>query len=246
MGYKKRNLITESDLVIPALQILVSHNEGINTTYLIKALEKEIKPKGKDAEIIKGRQDTYFSQKVRNLKSHDTLTKKGLATYEKGIYKITKKGVKYMDEFGGITEILLTQDLSATERQEEFEKDYKDLFIEEGAMMIKNIKIRKRSRLLTKFAKKEFTKKYKKLFCIVCGFDFTKTYNGLGEDYIEIHHKQPMHQYDIRGQKSRASVILKKLVPLCSNCHRMVHHAKEGMVSIDKLKRIIRDQKKLK
>ena len=37
---------------------------------LIKKMEKAMKPTGKDATILAGRGDTYFSQKVRNLKSH--------------------------------------------------------------------------------------------------------------------------------------------------------------------------------
>ncbi len=242
--YKIGHLITESDLVIPALRILAEKLSGINTTYLIKALERELKPKGRDAEIIKGRRDSYFSQKVRNLKSHNTLTRKGLATYEKGLFEITEKGKQYLEEFAGITETLMAQGLTPPERQKEFEKDYKGLIAEEGALVVRNTKMRKRSTGLTQFAKRYFHKKYGKLFCVACGFDFEQVYDGSGAGYIEIHHKQPVHEYAVKGKKSKMAVAVKKLVPLCSNCHRMIHRGGK-IISIAELKRILKIQKQI-
>lgn len=63
--------IPESDLVIPALRLAsVSENGRISTSMLIAELTDLFQPDGKDAEIIEGRNDTHFSQKVRNLVSH--------------------------------------------------------------------------------------------------------------------------------------------------------------------------------
>lgn len=64
--------ISESDLVPVALEIIRQH-PGIRTSSLISELEQIFQPEGKDAEILDGRNDTKFSQKVRNLKSHDTI-----------------------------------------------------------------------------------------------------------------------------------------------------------------------------
>ena len=73
---------SENDLIFPALQLLnQALHRGLSTTELIEQLRQRLQPTGHDIEIIKGRKDDYFSQKVRNLKSHNTLTKKGLATY---------------------------------------------------------------------------------------------------------------------------------------------------------------------
>lgn len=243
--YKAADLITESDLVVPTLRILISRSMGADATYLIRELGKELKPKGRDAEIIKGRRDTYFSQKVRNLKSHNTLTRKGIAVYSEGVFKITEEGRKYLNNFTGVTEALIAQGLSALERQEEFERDYKDLIIEEGTPVVKNAKMRKRSRSLNELAKRYFNKQYGKLFCIACGFDFERVYDGPGRGYIEIHHKQPIHEYGSGGKRSKATAALKKLVPLCSNCHRIVHRERNKIISINELKHILKIQKQI-
>ena len=58
--------ITESQLVLPALYLMSKSNEGyMSTSDLITNLTKVMRPTGQDAEILAGRRDTYFSQKVR-------------------------------------------------------------------------------------------------------------------------------------------------------------------------------------
>lgn len=65
--------IAESELVLPSLYLMTQNNGFIRTSVLISQLEDILKPQGVDAQILPNRKDTYFSQKVRNLKSHDTL-----------------------------------------------------------------------------------------------------------------------------------------------------------------------------
>lgn len=79
------NRITESDIILPALYLMSDDVIGyVDTSTLIQKLTEIMRPTGEDAQILAGRRDTYFSQIVRNLKSHDTLEKKGYATYTKG------------------------------------------------------------------------------------------------------------------------------------------------------------------
>ena len=66
-------IYSEEDLIIPALFELHFNPNGMTTSMLIKALTKNLKPEGADAEILFGRNDTRFSQKVRNLISHKRL-----------------------------------------------------------------------------------------------------------------------------------------------------------------------------
>jgi hypothetical protein len=72
------------------------------TSDLIRHLEKAFRPSGEDAEILDGRSDTKFSQKVRNLVSHrngpNGIVRLGLAEYDKlrkGL-KITPRGRRYI------------------------------------------------------------------------------------------------------------------------------------------------------
>jgi hypothetical protein len=80
--------VRERDLVIPALRAAAVHDGIISTTQLIDVLTQEFEPSGIDAEILEGRNDTYFSQKVRNLISHretgTSMFTKGYATYDAG------------------------------------------------------------------------------------------------------------------------------------------------------------------
>lgn len=76
--------IAENELVDPSLEYLYDCPDGeASTTELRDHLFKVMGPKGEDTDILDGRVDTKFDQKVRNLKSHKTLEKTGYvdATY---------------------------------------------------------------------------------------------------------------------------------------------------------------------
>jgi len=91
--------ITERELILPALHVMKNEtNEEITTSELIKKLENLIEIDEADKGIIQGRKDSYFTQKVRNLKSHNTLVKKGYATYMDGKFKITEEGKSYLSD----------------------------------------------------------------------------------------------------------------------------------------------------
>ena len=95
--------ISESDLIIPALKIMDRFPNGtISTTNLITELTIMLKPTGEDLDILDKRNDTKFSQKVRNLKSHNTMS--GLAIYtpsvrqgESGTFTITNEGKSFLN-----------------------------------------------------------------------------------------------------------------------------------------------------
>lgn len=55
--------------------------------------------------------------------------------------------------------------------------------------------------------------------CLACGFDFGSIYGEVGAGYVEIHHLTPVHSMG----EARVVNPLEELVPLCANCHRMVH-----------------------
>ncbi len=85
--------IAEAELILPALKIMAASKAGIAmTSDLIQGLAHAFRPKGEDNEILEGRHDTKFSQKVRNLKSHRTLEKMGVAERVNGGFRITDAG----------------------------------------------------------------------------------------------------------------------------------------------------------
>jgi predicted HNH restriction endonuclease len=70
--------------------------------------------------------------------------------------------------------------------------------------------------------------------CKICGFDFYETYGELGRGFIHVHHK--MH--DSEKDKSRELNPIKDLVPVCPNCHAMLHPSKNDTLPVEKLKKI--------
>jgi 5-methylcytosine-specific restriction enzyme A len=71
--------------------------------------------------------------------------------------------------------------------------------------------------------------------CYICKFDFEKKYGELGKGFIHVHHITPLAE---RG-KSSPTDPEKDLIPVCPNCHAMLHRTKEVMAP-DTLKEIIR------
>src|SRR5690606_33430786 len=104
--------IRESELVLPALFCIDSAAE-ISTTDLSERLRTLLRPQGEDLEILAGRNDDKFSQKVRNLRSHETLERDGLASYEsrgsQGYWHITAVGKSYLEDNRLFLEYLIEQ-----------------------------------------------------------------------------------------------------------------------------------------
>jgi predicted restriction endonuclease len=232
--------ITEKELKLPALHI-IDENPGITTSELIIRLEELIRPEGEDLEILQGRNDTKFSQKVRNLKSHNTLEE--YATYDEGIWHITPAGKRYLDMNKDVIRPLIAMLANPFTRDDKAELmhvaeesttygarelylyDERDL-IDEGGYVERNSLVRKRSNKLRDAALKHYKDK-DGIKCALCGFDFEKTYGEIGKDFIEIHHKKPIYQYEDQDQKQFLRDALDNLIPVCSNCHRMLHRKKD-------------------
>lgn len=73
--------------------------------------------------------------------------------------------------------------------------------------------------------------------CEACGMSFAKNYPGLGDGFIECHHKIP---YADMKEGEKRKVEPADFMVLCSNCHRMIHRL-EDPADLDKLKEIIRN-----
>ena len=118
--------ITETELVLPSLYLMSINPTGsISTTELIRLLTQIMNPQGLDAQILNNRSDTYFSQKVRNLKSHDTLTKNGYAVYSDGSYHITDQGRQLVLNNKSIIQYILSSGFDYSDVKSSFGRVYK-------------------------------------------------------------------------------------------------------------------------
>lgn len=71
--------------------------------------------------------------------------------------------------------------------------------------------------------------------CAVCDFDFEENYGPVGRGFCHVHHLIPL------GETEAPQLVDPKtdLVPLCANCHSMVHRQSPAM-TISELKAMLR------
>lgn len=76
--------------------------------------------------------------------------------------------------------------------------------------------------------------------CKVCGFNFEEYYGERGSDFIEVHHRKPIHTYEGEAQSINPHT---DLIPVCSNCHRMIHRRYDSVLTVEELKKIYLDMR---
>lgn len=69
--------------------------------------------------------------------------------------------------------------------------------------------------------------------CAACGMDIEKFYGEIGREFIEVHHMERIADTDGEHEIDPKT----DLVPLCSNCHSMIHRKEGGIpFTLDELK----------
>lgn len=106
-----------------------------------------------------------------------------------------------------------------------------DIADEEGRRHLRTHVQRERSSRLVA----AFKRQLETFECCVCGTDFEKIYGLLGQGFVEAHHVKPIASLR-PGEKTR----INDLVPVCSNCHRMIHR-RYPQLEWQELKEIVAD-----
>jgi len=228
--------ITETELILPALYLMVLNTGLITTTELSQKLRLIMKPTGEDLAILAGRNDDKFSQKVRNLRAHNTFERTGYAAYDKGArgyVRITEAGKEHLAQNQEILRYLLVNDFpydvltdalqtveASTAPLEDFDEN---IIIQEGLKKITEVERYERSSHLRDYALTFFAERGG-LMCHCCRFDFSAFYGKeIGGGFIEIHHIKPIFQQKGENLIQTIKVAVQNLMPVCSNCHRMIH-----------------------
>lgn len=194
-----------------------------------------MKPSGKYLEILSARHDDKFSQKVRNLKAHNTFERFGYAEYKGGYVYISDKGKKHLEQKQDILRYLLINDFSYDDlttnlKKIEAHKDKRkietfdeNIIISEGLKKITEEVVYERSINLRNYAISYF-KKNGGIDCKCCSFNFTDFYGkDIGNGFIEIHHVKPIFKYDNEDLIKTIKNAVTNLLPICSNCHKMIY-----------------------
>lgn len=231
-------VISERQLILPSLYLMsISKRKSISTTDLIKGLQTILNPSPADLVLNPSRGDSKFSQKVRNLKSHDTFEKYGdLADYKKGVFTINKNGYKLLNENFDFLKSIIANDFSWDDTKsvlEAFSKSIKnkrplayideDTIIREGYKKQINASVYERSKVLRDAAFEFYLDSKGHIACKACSFDFKLFYGDIGKDFIELHHTKPVFMYQDEDIDKKINDAIKNITPVCSNCHRMIH-----------------------
>lgn len=77
--------------------------------------------------------------------------------------------------------------------------------------------------------------RHHKPICCVCGLDFGERYGEPGKGFIHVHHIVPVHMI---GEGYMVDAVA-DLVPICPNCHAMVHR-KNPPYTVEEVKALLR------
>jgi 5-methylcytosine-specific restriction protein A len=99
----------------------------------------------------------------------------------------------------------------------------------EGQVLTRLHRFYERDTKLARRKKQDALKKFGKLICEACEFDFARAYGRRGEGFIECHHRVPLHALHAATNTQAADLAL-----LCANCHRIIHNRRPWL-SVEEL-----------
>jgi 5-methylcytosine-specific restriction enzyme A len=106
--------------------------------------------------------------------------------------------------------------------------------LEEGKIKTINVNVYERN----PFARKQCMDFYG-VICQVCDLDFQDTYGEVGKDFIHVHHIIPLYKV----QENYIVDPIKDLIPVCPNCHAMLHRKENGIyLSVEELRGRIKNK----
>jgi 5-methylcytosine-specific restriction enzyme A len=121
----------------------------------------------------------------------------------------------------------------AKEPDPEYDYETNEPDFPEGRLLTRRHLARERNPTVVRRKKAEVLKKFGRLACECCGFDFAQRYGKLGGGFAECHHTAPVSTLK-DGHRTRTA----DLAIVCANCHRMLHRARP-MLTIAALKELL-------
>ena len=169
---------------------------------------------GKYARLKQIEQVDREELSLQNLKNH------GLKAAPQGPIRVSDELASYLDKF-------IKDDFSEGVFPESSlpENSY------EGAVRTVNVNRYERSSIARQRCIEHYGCK-----CSICGLDFEEKYGEIGKGFIHVHHIIPLNQI---GEEYVVDYE-KDLIPVCPNCHAMLHRKINGHeVTIEELKQIL-------
>lgn len=106
--------------------------------------------------------------------------------------------------------------------------------IKQKSMMPVQVEMKEEDKLDYKTRIKNECIEYYGAICDICGFDFGYTYGEAYESCIEVH-----HVHDVNDEIAEDTHPTKDLVPICSNCHHVIH-SQNPPISVEKMREMVK------
>lgn len=156
------------------------------------------------------------------------------------IENVTKKnhwrdGVRYIDQvvYEKIIELSSVQDNQFHLPEEDYNESHTNYVIDQN-----NKEGKKTVIYTTKYERKKSNRdeaiKIHGFNCVVCNINFKDTYGEIGEGFIHIHHLNPLYNLDDEVKINPKE----DLVPVCPNCHSIIHRNRNKVLTIEEMKSI--------
>jgi hypothetical protein len=158
----------------------------------------------------------HDSDELRNIILKHKSDYKGLELINNAFYKAPEPDIPLAHEFGF---------------------DPNEQAFKEGKEQLQLHLTKERNRHLVIRAKSTWLEHHNgQVWCFICQFSFPEKYGNVGEGFIEAHHMKP-----ISTLTPDTIVTVADLIPVCSNCHSMLHRHRPWL-SAEELKNIVSKQ----
>ena len=154
---------------------------------------------------------------------YDSLRANGLTTNLPGTYKVNDTLLTYIDS------VLEKDDAQlSTIENEIIDADKEAPVFPETDMPYEAFEGAKKQVLVNKYERSAEARKkcieYHGCRCTVCCMDFGETYGEVGQGFIHVHHIVPLNEINQEYKVNYKT----DLIPVCPNCHAMLHRAING------------------
>jgi len=177
-----------------------------------------------------------LSPDINSTEEFDSLMENWLCNDDQSLKGILLKHAIHASDSNRIEKVFLKTTETDKLLAQEFGVQPNEKAFMEGKAKFRQHLLKERNSTLVKNAKKIWIEKANgDLRCTICNFSFRENYGEYGKNYIEAHHKKPIELLD-----GNELVSVSDLAPVCSNCHRMLHHSRPWL----SLERLIEIRKK--
>ncbi|MCI0690884.1 HNH endonuclease [candidate division KSB1 bacterium] len=177
---------------------------------------------------------TQLKPHIKNAQHFDELVKRWLFDDSVELQNILLRYATSKDDKEKINNLFYKAPESDILLAQEFGYNPADKQFKDAKEKLKIHLVKERNRNLVSSAKQQWSQQQNgDINCSICSFSFKEKYGKIGEGFIEAHHILP-----ISSLAPDTIVKISELIPVCSNCHSMLHRHRSS-ITAEELRNIV-------